>query len=63
MEFWVLYKMTIYLEVNTEVLYVFMGLPAGSVVKNLLANAGDMGDMSSIPGLRRSPTGGNVNPL
>ena len=50
MELWVLYKMSIYLEVNTEVLYVFMSLPGGSVVKNLLANAGDTGDMSSSPG-------------
>ena len=30
------------------------------MVKNLPANAGDMG---SIPGLRRSPGGGNGNPL
>ena len=40
-----------------------MGFPGGSVVKNLLANAGDTGDMSSIPGLGRSPAGGNGNPL
>ena len=32
----------------------------GSVVKTLLANAGDLG---SIPGLRRSPGEGNGNPL
>ena len=30
------------------------------MVKNLPANAGDMG---SIPGLERSPGGGNGNPL
>ena len=30
------------------------------MVKNLPANAGDMG---SIPGLERSPGGGNSNPL
>ena len=30
------------------------------MVKNLPANAGDMG---SIPGLRRSPGGGHDNPL
>ena len=36
------------------------GLPDGSVVKNLLANAGDV---SSIPGSGRYPGGGNVNPL
>ena len=34
----------------------------GSVVKNLPANAGDAGDVDSIPGLRRSPGEGNGNP-
>ena len=29
----------------------FMGFPGGTVVKNLLANAGDARDMGSIPGL------------
>ena len=33
------------------------------VVKNLPANAGDVRDTSSIPGLGRSPGGGNGNPL
>ena len=33
------------------------------VVKNLPANAGDAGDTGSIPGLGRSPKGGNGNPL
>ena len=33
------------------------------MVKNLLANAGDAGDLGSIPGLRRSPVKGNGNPL
>ena len=37
--------------------------PDGSVVKNPLANAGDEGDMGSIPGLERSPGGGNGNSL
>ena len=36
------------------------GFPGGSVVKNLLASAGDMG---SIPGTGRSPGEGNGNPL
>ena len=35
----------------------------GAVVKNLPANAGDARDTGSIPGLRRSPGGGNGNPL
>ena len=34
--------------------------PGGSVVKNLLANAGDLG---LIPGRQRSPGEGNGNPL
>ena len=34
----------------------------GSVVKNLPAK-GATGDMGSIPGLGRSPAGGNGNPL
>ena len=36
---------------------------AALVVKNLPANAGDVRDTSSIPGLGRSPGGGNGNPL
>ena len=40
-----------------------MGFPGGSVVKNLLANAGNAGDVSSTPDSRRSPGGGNGNPL
>ena len=37
-----------------------MGFPGGSVVKNLPANAGDMG---LIPGSRISPEEENGNPL
>ena len=33
------------------------------VVKNLPANAGDVRDMGSIPGLGRSPGGGHSKPL
>ena len=36
-----------------------LGFPCGSVVKNLPANVGDAG---SIPGLGRSPGGGNGSP-
>ena len=39
------------------------GFPGGSVVKNLPANAGDTGDLGSIPGSGRSPGVGNGNPL
>ena len=37
-----------------------MGFPGGTVVKNPSANAENAG---SIPGLGRSPGGGNGNPL
>ena len=33
------------------------------MVKNLPANAGDIRDVGSIPGLGRYPGGGNGNPL
>ena len=33
------------------------------MVKDLPANAGDIRDAGSIPGFRRSPGGGNGNPL
>ena len=38
------------------------GFPGGSVVKNPPVKAGEPGDMGSIPGLGRSPGGGNGNP-
>ena len=40
-----------------------MGFPTDSVVKNLPANAGDAGDMGSIPGSGRFPEERNGNPL
>ena len=40
-----------------------MGFPGGSVVKNPPVNAGDARDTGSLPGLGRSPGGGNGNPL
>ena len=33
------------------------------MVKNPPPNAGDIGDMCSVPGLRRCPGAGNGNPL
>ena len=39
------------------------GFPGGSVVKNLPAKARGSGDVCLIPGLGRSPGGGNGNPL
>ena len=38
-------------------------LPDGSVVKNLHVNAGDTGDVDSIPRSGRCPRDGNGNPL
>ena len=35
------------------------GFPGSSVVKDVPANAGEAGDVGSIPGLGRSPGGGN----
>ena len=40
-----------------------MGIPGGSVVKNLPTRAGDGRDTSLIPGSGRSPGEGNGNPL
>ena len=40
-----------------------MGFLGGTVVKNMPANARDSGNAGSIPGLERSPEGGNGNPL
>ena len=39
------------------------GFPGGTVVKILPASAGDAGDLGSIPEVRRTPAGGNGNPL
>ena len=39
------------------------GFPGGAVVKSTTANAGDSGDMGSVPGLGRSPGEGNSNSL
>ena len=38
-------------------------LPVVLVVKNLPANAGDIRDMGSLPGWKRSPEGGHGTPL
>ena len=42
------------------VIVIPLDFPGGSVAKNPPANTGDMG---SIPGLAKSPGGGNGNPL
>ena len=51
---------------SSHIFYLFVllwGFPGGSVVKNLPANAGDLGDAGSIPGLGRSPGGEHDSPL
>ena len=40
-----------------------MGFPGSSVVKNQPADAGDTGDVGSIPGSGRSPGEANGSPL
>ena len=41
----------------------YKGLPGGTVVKNLPANAGDAGDRGSIPGSGRFHGAGNGKSL
>ena len=50
------------IHVVSSFFFFLMGFPGGAVIKNLPATAGDAGDMGSIPGLGRSPGGGNGNP-
>ena len=47
---------------NRQQLHTTWGFPGGAMVKNPSANAGDARDASLIPGLGRSPGGGNDNP-
>ena len=42
---------------------LFYASQVALMVKNLPTNAGDIGDLGSIPGLGRYPRGGHVNPL
>ena len=42
---------------------VYLLINTGLVLKNCPANAGDVRDTGSIPGLGRSPEEGNGNPL
>ena len=41
----------------------YIGFPGSPVVKNTPVNARYVTDMGSVPGLGRSPGGGNGNPL
>ena len=49
--------------VHIDLTYMGCGVPDGSVVKYLPANAGDTGDADLIPGSGRSPGEGTGNPL
>ena len=52
------------MHVNKQINFIFQkSTPGGSVGKGSVCNAGDTGDMGSIPGLGRSPGEGNGNPL
>ena len=48
---------------NQTFSHFYVASPMVQQVKNLSANARDTGDMGLIPGLGRSPGGGNGNPL
>ena len=43
--------------------HTYLGFPGGSVVKTLLANAGNAGDTSWSPGSGKPLAEGNGNPL
>ena len=49
--------------INKQFIHGRNSFPGGSMVKSLPANTGDTGDMDLIPGLGRSPEGGNGNPF
>ena len=46
-----------------DVVHIYRASQVALVVQNLPANAGDVRDMSSIPGSGRSPGGRHGNPL
>ena len=48
------------LDSKVNQMYIYLGFPGDSVVKTPPAS---MGDVSSVPGLGRSPGGGHGNPL
>ena len=55
---WTLFKINFYWNIA-----VLRASQVAQLVKNPPANAGDPGDMGSIPGLGRSPGGGRGNPF
>ena len=55
MTYWLCKKMSVFKDIPTEA----PGFPNGSVLKESTCNAGDAGEAGLIPGLGRSPGGGN----
>ena len=53
----------VFLSPHLYTLMLLLGFPGGLVGKEPACNAGDAGDMGSIPGSGRSPGGGHSNPL
>ena len=51
------------LQISNPGLGIYPGLPQWLSSKESACNAGDTGNLSSIPGSGRSPGGGNGNPL
>ena len=49
--------------ISKDTSHIGLGFPGGLVVKNLPTNAGDIRDVGSNPGWRRSPGERNGNPL
>ena len=56
-------KVNVRLYVYVQILVIYRAFQVALVVKNLLANAGDIRDTGLIPGLRRPAGGGHSNPL
>ena len=56
-------KINVRLYVYVQILVIYRAFQVALVVKNLLANAGDIRDTGLIPGLRRPAGGGHSNPL
>ena len=48
---------------HTVILWTLVKISGGTMVKNPPANAGDVRDTGSIPGLGRSSRGGHGNPF
>ena len=61
--FWICSNTQSYIFCLSHIYYSTKGFPSGSEGKETICNAGDIGRVGLIPGLRRSPGEGNGNPL